>query len=181
MTSAAIALSDNDSGTAMFANVTGLMPGTNVDRCIDVTYTGTVDPTAVLLYANAKFEDGRFLGGIELEVFPLDVVQEPSEQRVIAGTLIARQKIIKRRHGEKRQRPGIGKPLCGAQPDSESGERARPDRDGDPGEILHRDTGLAQHFVRKHHQALGMDVLFGHGPVRDDRAFMDKRRAAEFR
>jgi hypothetical protein len=50
VTSAAIALSDNDSGTAMFANVTGLMPGTNVDRCIDVTYTGTVDPTAVLLY-----------------------------------------------------------------------------------------------------------------------------------
>ena len=37
----------------MFANVTGLMPGTTVDRCIDVTYTGTVDPTAVLLYANA--------------------------------------------------------------------------------------------------------------------------------
>jgi len=53
VTSAAIALSDNDSGTAMFANVTGLMPGTNVDRCIDVTYTGTVDPTAVLLYISA--------------------------------------------------------------------------------------------------------------------------------
>lgn len=50
VTSAAIALSDNDSGTAMFANVTGLMPGTDVDRCVDVTYTGTVDPTAVLLY-----------------------------------------------------------------------------------------------------------------------------------
>ena len=50
MTSAAIALSDNDSSTAMFANVTGMMPGTTVDRCIDVTYTGTVDPTAVMLY-----------------------------------------------------------------------------------------------------------------------------------
>ena len=25
----------------------------DIDRCIDVTYTGTVDPTAVLLYANA--------------------------------------------------------------------------------------------------------------------------------
>ena len=50
VTSAAIALTDNDSGTAMFAGVTGLMPGTDVDRCIDVTYTGTVDPTAVLLY-----------------------------------------------------------------------------------------------------------------------------------
>ena len=53
VTAAAVDLTDNDSGTAMFANVTGLMPGTDVDRCIDVTYTGTVDPTAVLLYVNA--------------------------------------------------------------------------------------------------------------------------------
>jgi hypothetical protein len=53
VTAAAVDLTDNDAGTAMFANVTGLMPGTDVDRCIDVTYTGTVDPTAVILYANA--------------------------------------------------------------------------------------------------------------------------------
>lgn len=53
VTAAAVDLTDNDSGTAMFANVTGLMPSTDVDRCIDVTYTGSVDPTAVLLYANA--------------------------------------------------------------------------------------------------------------------------------
>jgi hypothetical protein len=53
VTAAAIDLTDNDNATAMFANVTGLMPNQNVDRCIDVTYTGTVDPTAVLLYANA--------------------------------------------------------------------------------------------------------------------------------
>ena len=51
VTSAAIALSDNDSTTAMFNNVTGMIPGTNYERCIDVTYTGTVDPTAVMLYA----------------------------------------------------------------------------------------------------------------------------------
>jgi hypothetical protein len=50
VTAAAVDLTDNDSSTAMFANVTGLMPGTNVDRCIDVTYTGTVDPTEVQLY-----------------------------------------------------------------------------------------------------------------------------------
>ncbi len=48
----AVDLADNDSGTAMFENVTGLMPGATVDRCIDVTYTGTVDPTAVLIYAS---------------------------------------------------------------------------------------------------------------------------------
>jgi hypothetical protein len=53
VTAAAVDLTDNDSGTAMFANVTGLMPGVNTDRCIDVTYTGTVDPTAVLIYINA--------------------------------------------------------------------------------------------------------------------------------
>jgi hypothetical protein len=52
VTAASVDLTDNDSGTAMFNNVTGLMPGTNVDRCIDVTYSGTVDPTAVLLYIN---------------------------------------------------------------------------------------------------------------------------------
>jgi hypothetical protein len=53
VTSAAIALTDTDSGTAMFNGVTNLMPGAPVERCIDVTYTGTVDPTAVLLYASA--------------------------------------------------------------------------------------------------------------------------------
>lgn len=53
VTAASVDLTDNDSGTAMFADVTGLMPGTNVDRCIDVTYTGTVDPTAVLVYIDA--------------------------------------------------------------------------------------------------------------------------------
>lgn len=51
VTAAAIDLADNDSNTAMFANVTGLVPGTPVYRCIDVTYTGTVDPLAVQLYA----------------------------------------------------------------------------------------------------------------------------------
>jgi hypothetical protein len=50
---ATIALSDNDSGTAMFNNVSGIVPGTNYDRCIDVTYTGTADPLPVLLYASA--------------------------------------------------------------------------------------------------------------------------------
>jgi hypothetical protein len=49
VSSASIDLADNDSDTAMFANVNGLMPGNPVDRCIDVTYTGTVDPLAVLL------------------------------------------------------------------------------------------------------------------------------------
>jgi hypothetical protein len=53
VTAASVDLTDNDSTTAMFNNVTGLMPGTNEDRCIDVTYSGSVNPTAVLLYINA--------------------------------------------------------------------------------------------------------------------------------
>jgi hypothetical protein len=51
VSSASVDLADNDSTTAMFQNVTGLMPGTPAVRCIDVTYTGTVDPLAVRLYA----------------------------------------------------------------------------------------------------------------------------------
>ena len=52
VSSAAVDLTDNDSGTAMFNNVTGLMPGSTETRCIDVTYTGTVDPLAVMLYSS---------------------------------------------------------------------------------------------------------------------------------
>jgi hypothetical protein len=53
VTAATIDLADNDSSTAMFDTVTGLMPGTDQDRCIDVTYTGSVNPLPVLLYASA--------------------------------------------------------------------------------------------------------------------------------
>lgn len=52
VTSAAIALTDTDSGTAMFNAVPNMTPTSSEERCIDVTYTGTVDPTAVVLYAS---------------------------------------------------------------------------------------------------------------------------------
>lgn len=52
VTAAAIDLADNDSTTAMFPDVTGLMPGTTVYSCIDVTYSGTIDPLPVKLYAS---------------------------------------------------------------------------------------------------------------------------------
>jgi len=52
VSSAALALSDNDLTTAMFDAVPNMVPGTTYERCIDVTYTGTVDPTAVKLYAS---------------------------------------------------------------------------------------------------------------------------------
>jgi hypothetical protein len=52
VSSAAITLTDTDNGTAMFNAVPNMIPGTVYERCIDVTYTGTVDPTAVKLYAS---------------------------------------------------------------------------------------------------------------------------------
>ena len=52
VTAASVELADNDLTAAMF-NSTGLVPGTNVDKCIDVTYTGNVDPLPVRLYATA--------------------------------------------------------------------------------------------------------------------------------
>lgn len=52
VTSASITLTDNDTGATMF-NLSNLMPAAPERRCIDVTYTGSADPTAVLLYATA--------------------------------------------------------------------------------------------------------------------------------
>ena len=52
VTAAAVQLADNDGTNAMF-NVTGLGPGAPEVRCIQVTYTGNVDPTAVRLYRAA--------------------------------------------------------------------------------------------------------------------------------
>lgn len=45
-----VVLSDNDSGSALFSNVTGLAPGSSLNRCIKVSYTGSLNPTAVKLY-----------------------------------------------------------------------------------------------------------------------------------
>jgi hypothetical protein len=52
VSSAAIDLTDNDADGAMFNSV-GLMPGTNVEKCIDVTYAGNIDPQLVKIYATA--------------------------------------------------------------------------------------------------------------------------------
>jgi hypothetical protein len=51
-----VELTDSAAGTAMFGNET-LPPGVVVERCIAVTYTGTVDPEPVQLYAAATSGD----------------------------------------------------------------------------------------------------------------------------
>jgi hypothetical protein len=52
VSSAVVDLTDNDGTSAMF-NATGLMPGASQVRCIQVTYTGNIDPTAVRLYRSS--------------------------------------------------------------------------------------------------------------------------------
>ena len=74
VTSAAVDLADNDSGTAMFNNVSSLMPGTTEERCIDVTYSGTVDPLAVLLYASGT-PSGTLAPHLDLTI---DVGSDPT-------------------------------------------------------------------------------------------------------
>jgi hypothetical protein len=51
VSSASVTLTDNDNGGVMFDNVPGLIPGQVVERCIDVTYTGTADPALVSLFS----------------------------------------------------------------------------------------------------------------------------------
>ena len=43
-----VSLVDNDVGAAMFA-LTDLSPGANFDRCIEVEYTGSIDPQVIKL------------------------------------------------------------------------------------------------------------------------------------
>jgi hypothetical protein len=50
VSTASVALNDNDAGSAMFAAVADLVPGSTIDRCIDVTYAGSIDPGAVVMY-----------------------------------------------------------------------------------------------------------------------------------
>jgi len=52
ISSAVIDLADNDNSTAMF-DVGNLRPGVSEVRCIQVAYTGNVDPTPVRLYRAA--------------------------------------------------------------------------------------------------------------------------------
>jgi hypothetical protein len=53
----AVELTDSDAGSAMFTDGTALAPGVSLDRCIEVTYTGSADLQPVLLYAAATAGD----------------------------------------------------------------------------------------------------------------------------
>jgi len=65
ISSGTVALSDNDSGAAMY-NATGQKPGDVTERCIKVSYDGSLDST-VKLYATAA---GSFGSHVDLTVTP---------------------------------------------------------------------------------------------------------------
>ena len=52
-----VTLTDNDGDVALYTNTTEAEPGVNYDRCIRVTYAGTLDAT-VRLYSSAISADG---------------------------------------------------------------------------------------------------------------------------
>jgi predicted ribosomally synthesized peptide with SipW-like signal peptide len=68
-----VAVGDNDANAAMFANVTGGKPGTAVQRCIKVTYSGSLDADVKLYttdssigtlatYTDVTIEKGSYNG-----------------------------------------------------------------------------------------------------------------------
>ena len=68
VTSAEVDLTDNDGSTAMFSGLPALMPGTTLDRCIQVSYTGSVDPTAVKLYIASALPAGDLSDYLDLTI-----------------------------------------------------------------------------------------------------------------
>ena len=68
-----VTLADNDAGSAMF-NVTGAKPGDSWQRCIRVTYNGTIpaqvhfytqaNPGALASYMNMKIHTGTQTGSV---------------------------------------------------------------------------------------------------------------------
>jgi hypothetical protein len=52
-----VTLTDNDGGAALYPNTSSAQPGVDYDRCIRVTYTGSLDST-VRLYTSPISADG---------------------------------------------------------------------------------------------------------------------------
>ena len=68
VSSATIDLTDNDSNTAMFATVSGLMPGQVEERCIQVSYAGNLSPTEVKMYIASALPAGDLSDYLNLTI-----------------------------------------------------------------------------------------------------------------
>ncbi len=63
-----VVLTDDDTGTAMF-NVSNMAPGQTVERCIVVTYSGSIpDPTAVRLYSGGYTDSGTLAAQLDVTI-----------------------------------------------------------------------------------------------------------------
>lgn len=87
--SGTVSISDNDAGAAMY-QIPAATPGVAVVRCIQVTYTGSLD-SAVSLYASAVGAIGPFVDltidkGTGMGPFP-DCTGFTSQANVYTGTL----------------------------------------------------------------------------------------------
>lgn len=75
-TAGSVSISDNDGGsTAMFNAVTGGKPGTTVDRCIRVTYTGNLSADVRLYLSNGAA--GNLSQYVDLVVQPVTFAGAP--------------------------------------------------------------------------------------------------------
>ncbi len=67
-TGGAISLTDNDLDAAMFASVTGLLPGDTEVSCITVTYESAPDPGDVVLYMPTAPTGGTLADDLDLTI-----------------------------------------------------------------------------------------------------------------
>ena len=68
LTTGTVALGQNGNGQAIFNDVQGVKPGTPIDRCVKVTYTGTLDADVKLYLPTASL--GTLADHLELTVTP---------------------------------------------------------------------------------------------------------------
>lgn len=93
---ASISLTDDDGDAAMFTVPPTMVPGDVVTGCIDVTYTGTADPSLVKIYRNAYAETDGAADGATLDdalTFNINKVDScatlTNPANVALGTLVA--------------------------------------------------------------------------------------------
>ena len=86
-----VTLDDDDGGSAMF-DVTGLAPGTSLERCIEVTYSGSIaDPGEIRLYSGGYVDSGTLGDELDLkvEIGTGSTTLEDCTNFTLGGTIVA--------------------------------------------------------------------------------------------
>jgi hypothetical protein len=89
-TAGSVSIGDNDGGTALY-NLSNQKPGVLTDKCVRVTYTGTLD-SIVHLYASAVTAGGQYVdlaitSGTGTQANCADFAADASGSGVYTGTL----------------------------------------------------------------------------------------------